>query len=92
MVPHVRQMRRAFEPGLNTINWLSVNIEPFLETVQKAVSDLELTVDRINDLVSSRIEAAVRLTAGELLCELPTTEPWTLDHFTSHTKVRLSLD
>jgi len=87
MVPRVEKMWSAFEPGLNSVNWLSVNIEVFLGAVQQAVTELELIVDRSNDLISNRIDEALQLMAAETLCECPTTEPWTVDHFTSRIAV-----
>lgn len=52
--------------------------------------DLELLMDRVNDLVEYRIEAVLQEMSGSILCMLPEDEPVTSDEFVRTTRVSLS--
>ena len=53
----------------------------------KALAELELMMDRANDLVEFRIEAVLHEMSVTTLCELPDEEPWTVDKFLERTQV-----
>ena len=53
----------------------------------KALGDLELMMDRANDLVEFRIEAVLHEMSIATLCELPDEEPWTVEKFLEKTQV-----
>lgn len=57
--------------------------------LQTAV-DLELLMDRVNDLVEYRIEAVLQEMSGSTLCMLPEDEPVTSEEFVRTTRVSLS--
>lgn len=50
--------------------------------------DLELLLDRANDLVEFRIDAVLQEMSGATLCALPEEEPVTAEEFVQTTKVR----
>lgn len=51
--------------------------------------DLELLLDRVNDLVQFRIDAVLQEMSGATLCTVPEDEPVTCEEFVQTTKVRL---
>ena len=57
----------------------------------KALAELELMMDRANDLVEFRIEAVLHEMSVTNLCELPDEEPWTVDKFLERTQVRIKV-
>ncbi|XP_074644897.1 dynein axonemal heavy chain 5-like [Tubulanus polymorphus] len=87
MAPHVAKVDEVIEPGLTTLMWTSMNIGNYTTSVYKALSDLELLMDRANDLVEFRIDAVLYDMANVTLCELPEEEPWTVDKFLENTQV-----
>ncbi len=52
-----------------------------------ALSELELMMDRANDLIQFRIEAVLHEMSTTTLCEMPEDEPWTVEHFIEKTQV-----
>ena len=75
------------EPGLTKLTWTSINIEEYIERVYSALSELELMMDRANDLVEFRIDAVLHEMSTAVLCELPDEEPWTVEEFLEKTQV-----
>lgn len=51
--------------------------------------DLELLLDRANDLVQFRIDAVLQEMSGATLCALPEDQPVTCEEFVQTTKVHL---
>ena len=49
--------------------------------------DLELLMDRVNDLVEFRIDAVLHEMSSSTLCELPEKEPFTCEEFVQTTRV-----
>uniref|UniRef100_A0A3B4UMV2 Dynein axonemal heavy chain 5 n=1 Tax=Seriola dumerili TaxID=41447 RepID=A0A3B4UMV2_SERDU len=72
------QVDEAIHPGLTSLNWTSLNIEKYL--------DLELLMDRVNDLVEFRIDAVLQEMSGSTLCVLPEDEPVTCETFVQTTR------
>src|SRR6218665_192751 len=87
MVLHLEKLDRAIDPGLTRLTWTSVNIDQYVVDVYAALRNLELLLDRVNDLVEYRINAMLKEMTSVSLCELPTEEPWTVDYFLEHTQV-----
>lgn len=50
--------------------------------------DLELLMDRVNDLVEFRIDAVLQEMSGSTLCVLPEEEPVTCEEFVKTTRVK----
>lgn len=85
--PHLTKLEAAIEPGLTMLTWTSMNITTYLETVYEALQEVELLIDRSNDLVKYRIENILFEMANVTLCELPTEMPWTIEEFVKKTEV-----
>jgi dynein heavy chain len=77
MVPHIEKVEVAIDPGMTKLTWTSINIPEYMDGVYAALADLELLMDRANDLVEFRINAVLHDIASTTLCELPDEEPWT---------------
>ncbi|MBN3299949.1 DYH5 protein, partial [Amia calva] len=86
VVPHLAKVDEAIQPGLTSLNWTSLNIEKYINGIISALADLELLVDRVNDLVEFRIEAVLQEMSTAPLCKLPEDEPFTCDEFFQMTK------
>ncbi|KAM6935220.1 dynein axonemal heavy chain 5 isoform 1-T1 [Lycodopsis pacificus] len=85
-VPHVAKVDEAIQLGLTSINWTSLNIDKYLGRIDKALVDLELLMDRVNDLVEFRIDAVLQEMSGSTLCVLPEDEPVTCEAFVQTTR------
>ena len=64
-----------------------MNFTTYLETVYEALREVELLIDRANDLVKYRIENILIEMSTVPLSELPTETPWTIDEFVKRTEV-----
>lgn len=107
-------MDKAIQPGLTSLNWTSLNIEKYLNDIDKALGkkkktflwhshplrlsecqsccpvslvDLELLLDRVNDLVEYRIESVLQEMSSSMLCVLPQDEPVSCEDFVRTTRV-----
>ncbi|XP_030249745.1 dynein heavy chain 5, axonemal isoform X1 [Sparus aurata] len=85
-MPHVAKVDEAIQPGLTSLNWTSLNIDKYLGRIDKALVDLELLMDRVNDLVEFRIDAVLQEMSGSTLCVLPEDEPITCEEFVQTTR------
>ena len=81
------QVDRALEPGLVKLTWTSLSISEYISSVYAALGALELLMERVNDLVEFRIDAVLQDMASTTLCQLPDTEPWTVEEFLERTQV-----
>nr|XP_032816356.1 dynein heavy chain 5, axonemal isoform X1 [Petromyzon marinus] len=79
--PHLARVNEALQPGLTTLTWTSLNVHSYVEAALAALGELELLLDRANDLIEFRIEAVLREMSATPLCSLPTGEPWSCDEF-----------
>ncbi|XP_073933825.1 dynein axonemal heavy chain 5 isoform X2 [Castor canadensis] len=86
MVPHLAKVDEALQPGLAALTWTSLNIEMYLENAFAKIKDLELLLDRVNDLIEFRITAVLEEMSSTLLCELPREQPLTCEEFLKMTK------
>ena len=87
MSPHLAKVEAAIEPGLTMLNWTSLSLDAYMDSVYEALKELELLIDRANDLVKFRIEAVLQEMSNTPLCELPTDAPWTTEKFLKNTEV-----
>ncbi|CAJ1061771.1 dynein heavy chain 5%2C axonemal isoform X1 [Xyrichtys novacula] len=85
-MPHVAKVDEAIQPGLTSLNWTSLNIDKYLSCIDKALVDLELLMDRVNDLVEFRIDAVLQEMSSSTLCVLPEDEPVTCEDFVQTTR------
>lgn len=88
--PHLEKLEEVISPGLTLLRWTSLNIDYFLDTVHEALKELELLIDRACDLLELRIEGVLKQIQATPLCELPDSDPWTVQQFVSRTQVRSS--
>ena len=90
MVPHCQKVDVLIEPGLTLLNWSSMNITSFVQSVYKGLHTLELLIDRACDIKTYRIENVLKDMSCVPLCELPpNNEPRTIQEFVSKSKVWL---
>ena len=87
MSPHLAKVDAAIEPGLTMLNWTSLSLDAYIDSVYEALKELELLIDRANDLVKFRIEAVLKEMSKTTLCELPSDSPWTIEKFLKNTEV-----
>uniref|UniRef100_A0A2K6PWZ9 Dynein axonemal heavy chain 5 n=1 Tax=Rhinopithecus roxellana TaxID=61622 RepID=A0A2K6PWZ9_RHIRO len=86
IVPHLAKVDEALQPGLAALTWTSLNIETYLENTFAKIKDLELLLDRVNDLIEFRIDAILEEMSNTPLCQLPQEEPLTCEEFLQMTK------
>uniref|UniRef100_A0A673YAG8 Dynein axonemal heavy chain 5 n=1 Tax=Salmo trutta TaxID=8032 RepID=A0A673YAG8_SALTR len=89
VMPHVAKVDEAILPGLTSLNWTSLNIEKYLSHINSHHTikpDLELLMDRVNDLVEFRIDAVLQEMSGATLWVLPLEEPFSCEEFVQTTR------
>uniref|UniRef100_A0A3Q2U3D3 Dynein axonemal heavy chain 5 n=1 Tax=Fundulus heteroclitus TaxID=8078 RepID=A0A3Q2U3D3_FUNHE len=79
------QVDEAIQPGLTSLSWTSLSIDKYLSRIDKAL-DLELLIDRVNDLVEFRIDAVLQEMSASTLCVLPEDQPVTCEEFVKTTR------
>jgi len=92
MAPHCQKVDALIEPGLTYLNWSSLNIGSFIQSVHAGLDDLELLIDRACDIRTYRIENVLKDMSCVPLCELPDNEPWTIQDFVNNSKVWFTED
>jgi hypothetical protein len=88
MAPHLAKVDASIDPGLVMLNWTSLNIETYIDSVYDALGEFELLINRANDLVAYRIDAVLEEMSVIPLIELPTQEPKTIEEFLKSTQVK----
>ncbi|XP_028835842.1 dynein heavy chain 5, axonemal isoform X2 [Denticeps clupeoides] len=83
---HVAKVDEVILPGLTSLNWTSLNTDNYVSSIMSALGDLELLMDRVNDLVEFRIDAVLQEMSSITLCVLPENEPFTCEEFVQTTK------
>ncbi|KAM8826831.1 dynein axonemal heavy chain 5-like [Synchiropus picturatus] len=84
--PHIGKVDAAIQPGLTSLNWTSMNITKYINRINSTLRDLELLMDRVNDLVEVRIDAALHEMSTYTLCYLPEDGPVTCEEFVAKTR------
>ena len=87
MTPHLAKLDAAIDPGLNMLNWTSLNLVTYIETVYEALQELDLLLTRAQDLVTYRIDGVLNEMSSIPLCELPTDISWSVEEFLKNTEV-----
>ncbi|CAF4620321.1 unnamed protein product [Rotaria sp. Silwood1] len=54
---HLSQVYRAFEPGLHTLTWSSLNIDAYIAKVHRALDRFETSISNINTLIAEKIDS-----------------------------------
>ncbi|KAF7655270.1 hypothetical protein LDENG_00058640 [Lucifuga dentata] len=83
---HVAKVDEAIRPGLIFLDWTSLNIDVYLSCVDTALADLELLIDRVNDLMKFRIADVLQEMSRSILCVLPEDEPVICEEFVHTTR------
>ncbi|CAL8289381.1 unnamed protein product [Merluccius merluccius] len=86
VMPHVAKVDEAILPGLTSLTWTSLNIDKYLSRINATLGDLELLMDRVNDLVEFRIDAVLQEMSATPLCILPDDEPFACEEFVQTTR------
>ncbi|SCU69962.1 Cytoplasmic dynein 2 heavy chain (DYNC2H1), putative [Trypanosoma equiperdum] len=68
--PNLDALDAVFLPGETTLTWSSLNVDTYLERVQKAIEDLDILVTKVNDIIQHRIQVNLKLIASTLLVNL----------------------
>lgn len=87
MSPLIEKLDETLQPGATTLTWSSVNIDKFINSVYKALREVEIIVNHVRNVTEFRIEAILRDIANTVLCQFPEEEPWSPDRFLKHTEV-----
>ncbi|XP_020559538.1 dynein heavy chain 5, axonemal isoform X3 [Oryzias latipes] len=85
-MPHVAKVDEAIQPGLTYLTWTSLNIDKYLRDTKKALDDLELLMNRVNDLVEYRIDTILQEMSMVTLCVLPEDNPVTCEELVHTTR------
>ena len=89
MTPYLNRLDEVVRPGLITITWIALNIPSFVESIHRAVGEVDLLIDRVTGVQQNRIELALQEMLKVELCALPPRdEVMTIEEFQSGTKVR----
>uniref|UniRef100_A0A4W3HHM2 Dynein, axonemal, heavy chain 5 n=1 Tax=Callorhinchus milii TaxID=7868 RepID=A0A4W3HHM2_CALMI len=86
MGPHLAKLDNAIQPGLTSLNWTSLNMDKYLNGISVALDELELLIDRVNDLIEFRIDAVLQDMSSTQLCKLPEGESIMCEEFLQMTK------
>ncbi|CAF3405686.1 unnamed protein product [Rotaria sp. Silwood1] len=81
LTPKLHRLNDIIQPGLTSITWASLTIDDFVNTVNSALDEFNLTLERTNNLISYRINAVLDEIAAIPLCDLPADEPITPEEF-----------
>eukprot|EP00117_Sycon_ciliatum_P004310 scpid857/ scgid8744/ Dynein heavy chain 5, axonemal; Axonemal beta dynein heavy chain 5; Ciliary dynein heavy chain 5 len=86
MEPHINKVNDALQPGLSSLNWMSLNIDLFISNGTDSLHVLEKLIDRATDILNYRIYALFQEMQEIPLCELPSAEPLTIEQFAQSTE------
>ncbi|KAF6020163.1 DNAH5 [Bugula neritina] len=86
MEPHIHHLDDIISPGISSYTWSSLKIEEYVEAVYAGLAELELLIDRANQLTEFRIDAILQEMSCMKLVELPEDEPWTVKDFLAKTE------
>ena len=87
MVPHLQTVNVVVEQGLTAITWGSLNISTFVDSVRRALKQLQLVISRASEILEHRICRTLQSMSEVSLCKLPDGEQWTIHTLVSRTEV-----
>ncbi|KAJ8736206.1 hypothetical protein PYW08_006862 [Mythimna loreyi] len=65
------KLDKAFQPGLSTITWTSLEIPSYCESIEKVLDEVDLFVKEVVDLKEARIDAILQSITQTMLVYLP---------------------
>ncbi|UJR23298.1 hypothetical protein I4U23_026313 [Adineta vaga] len=86
LAPKIHRLNDIIKPGLTSITWTSLNIDDFVMTVNSALDEFDLMLERMNNLVTYRIDALLHEISTVSLCNIPDEEPITPEKFLKDTQ------
>ncbi|KAL7522596.1 hypothetical protein ACHAWX_007291 [Stephanocyclus meneghinianus] len=93
--PHFKDMEWKLRPGMTTLTWTSLNIDPFINHVHTGLNKLQELVSCINDIIENRIEKNLKIVSKTLLVDLPDNTSFSVSDFVvmqqSHITIRSRL-
>ena len=75
-----------FHLGITMLTWSSISLDDYVSKALEEMNELELLIERINNLCTYRIDAVLKEMGKTLLCELPHQAAWAVDEFLSRTE------
>ncbi|XP_047042441.1 dynein axonemal heavy chain 8-like [Helicoverpa zea] len=74
------KLEKAFQSGLSTITWTSLEIPSYCESIEKTLDEVDLFVKEVIDMKEARIDAMLQSITETMLVYLPhhAVDPWTL--------------
>ena len=87
MEPLTKGVDKLLQPGVVSLCWSSTQIHSYIKSVYSALGDLEVLVNRVNDILEFRVEALLRDMIRTPLCEIPDDGPVDIPTFLARTEV-----
>jgi len=79
--PHFKDMEWKLRPGMTTLTWTSLNIDPYINHVHSGLQKLQELVTCINDIIENRVEKNLKIVSKTLLVDLPEASSFTVSDF-----------
>ncbi|KAL3815567.1 hypothetical protein ACHAXA_000299 [Cyclostephanos tholiformis] len=79
--PHFKDMEWKLRPGMTTLTWTSLNIDPYINHVNSGLKKLQELVSSINDIIENRVEKNLKVVSKTLLVDLPENSSFTVSDF-----------
>ncbi|CAF3729197.1 unnamed protein product [Adineta steineri] len=86
LAPKIHRLNDTMKPGLTSITWTSLTIDDFVNTVNSALDEFSLILERMNNLITYRINALLDEIGTIGLCDVPEDEPIAPEEFLKHTQ------
>ena len=79
--PHFKDMEWKLRPGMTTLTWTSLNIDPYINHVHSGLNKLQELVSCINDIIENRVEKNLKIVSKTLLVDLSDDSSFTVSEF-----------
>jgi dynein heavy chain len=79
--PHLQDLMHTLSPALTSMNWTSMNIDSFIDSLHQVLSRFEYLVTQVNDILQNRVTKNLELISGLMLLDLPPNKSFTLKEF-----------
>ena len=74
MVPHIQRLNVALSSGLTVLRWTSIKLAEFIESANKAISELEQLIDTVEGVHKNRVLRAFQEIRKVELIAIPATD------------------